>query len=222
MLQILRLLPGTIIGFPLAGHGQGAVLADIHGSTGDQAVPAIVTTFSLHEGTLKTHLRGHEGGAGNSEIADIGAIGSFAVIDAVNDFGDQAVDVEVALTVTMTTKVQRHVLEIGGEIGSVIEIESAQEILVGFARARMLGGNQTGNDLEKFHHSKNWAHLKIGTAHRALLAAAAIPICRSARSNMTISSVSIGSAGAGCCCAMAIAFGSSELAQHRSAVLESL
>jgi hypothetical protein len=40
--------------------------------------------------------------------------------------------------------VDGHAVDLDGQIGAVVEVEAAQKILVGFARAGMLGGDQPG------------------------------------------------------------------------------
>jgi hypothetical protein len=42
----------------------------------------------------------------------------------------------------MRGQVHRHAVDVGGEVGAVIEVEAAQEILVGLALAGVLGGHQ--------------------------------------------------------------------------------
>ena len=49
----------------------------------------------------------------------------------------------------MGRHVDRHAVDLDGEIGAVVEIEAAQEILVGFAFAGMLGDDQAGHDLQR-------------------------------------------------------------------------
>ena len=46
--------------------------------------------------------------------------------------------------------VDRHAIDGDGEIRAVVEIEAAQEILVGFAFAGMLRDDQSGSDFEEF------------------------------------------------------------------------
>ena len=46
--------------------------------------------------------------------------------------------------------VDRHAVDRNGEIGAVIEVHAAQEILVGFALAAVLRDDQTRRALEQF------------------------------------------------------------------------
>ncbi|MPM96483.1 hypothetical protein SDC9_143646 [bioreactor metagenome] len=49
----------------------------------------------------------------------------------------------------MRRHVDRHAADRGGEIGTVIEVEAAQEVLVGLAVAGMLRHDQAGHHLQR-------------------------------------------------------------------------
>lgn len=87
-------------------------------------------------------------GAGRAEIADIGEVRPFAKIEPLDSFGDQEIEVAIALSVLVRTHVDRHAIDKSGEIGPVIEIEAAQKDLVGLAAARVLRGDEAGDVLE--------------------------------------------------------------------------
>ena len=53
----------------------------------------------------------------------------------------------------MGTHVDRLVVERDIDIGAMVEIEAAQELLVGLALAAMLGDYQPRHDLERFAHA---------------------------------------------------------------------
>ena len=69
---------------------------------------------------------------------------------AVDELGDQEVDVGVALAVGVRRHVDRHAVHVGREVGAVVEVEAAQEVLVGLAVAAVLRDDQPGHDLEHF------------------------------------------------------------------------
>ena len=52
-------------------------------------------------------------------------------------------------------QVQRHVVEEDGEIGPVIEIKAAHEILVRLPAAGMLGDDDAGHGFKNFAHAQN-------------------------------------------------------------------
>ena len=82
------------------------------------------------------------GRAGAGEIALVGIVGTLFVINPLNQFGDQEVDVRVALPVGVAARVYWHTRDVGGEVCAVVQVEAAQEILVGLAFAAVLGDDQ--------------------------------------------------------------------------------
>ncbi len=94
-------------------------------------------------------------------------IGAFAIIDAFDEFGNDEIDVGIALAVAVAAHVGGHTINEGGEIGAVIEIETAQEILVCLTLTRMLGSDQTGNGLEHLASAQNRPEVEIAIAHDA-------------------------------------------------------
>jgi hypothetical protein len=68
--------------------------------------------------------------------------------------------------VTVRAQVHRHVVYIVGKVGAVIEIEAAQEILVGLAGARMLNGDEPRDDLQQLRDAQQGPHRKVGATHR--------------------------------------------------------
>ena len=63
--------------------------------------------------------------------------------------------------------VHRDVVDVGGEVRAVIEVEPAEEVLVRLAAAGVLRRDQAGYDFEQFRHSQQWSHRQIGAADRA-------------------------------------------------------
>ena len=65
-------------------------------------------------------------------------------------------------------QVKRHIVEENGDIGAVVEIEAAKEILVGLAAAGVLRDDEAGNRLQYFSRAKNRTILDFLCAHRSL------------------------------------------------------
>ncbi len=84
------------------------------------------------------------------EIAFVGEIGPLADVDRPDQLGDQEIQIGIALAVRVGAHVDRHAVDRDGEIGAVVEIEAAQEILVGLAVAAVLGDDQAGHDFKRF------------------------------------------------------------------------
>jgi hypothetical protein len=111
--------------------------------------------------------RRHERRARHREIAAVDPVRPLAVIDTLDGFGNKSVDVEIALAMAMGPQVQRHVVDVRREVGAMIEIEPAQEVLIGLTRTRVLGGDQPRNDLEQLGDPQQRTHGQIRPADRA-------------------------------------------------------
>ena len=76
--------------------------------------------------------------ARSREVALVGIVRSLAVMNMVDELGDEEIEVGVALAVRMARQVDRHAVDVHGEVSPVIKIEAAQEVLVRFAAAAVL------------------------------------------------------------------------------------
>ncbi len=90
------------------------------------------------------------GDTGRGKVALVGEVRTLLVLDPRHQLGEQEVDVGIALPVRVRRQVHRHVVYRGEEVGAVIEIEAAQEILVRLAVAAVLRDDHSGNVLEHF------------------------------------------------------------------------
>ena len=64
----------------------------------------------------------------------------------------------------VSAHIDRHAIDERGEISAMIEVESAQEILVGLATPRMLRRDQTGDRLKQFANALDWPVVEINFA----------------------------------------------------------
>ena len=69
----------------------------------------------------------------------------------------------------MSRHVDGHAVYFDGEIGAVVKIEAAQEILIGLTLSGMLGDDQAGHDLQRLADTRerHGVHLLAGEAYRA-------------------------------------------------------
>src|SRR5579872_2979670 len=89
-------------------------------------------------------------------------------MDVFDQLGYEEIEVRIALSVAMARQIDRHPVDMDCEIGAVIEIEPAQEILIGLAAAAMLGHDYARNHLEDFGRSEERAILQLVFLHGAL------------------------------------------------------
>ena len=94
--------------------------------------------------------------------------GALAVVDALDGLRHHAVDVEIALAVAVRAQVQRHAVEDRREVGAVIEVEAAQEILVRLAAAGVLHGDHARHGFEQLGDAQHRPHEQVGAADGAL------------------------------------------------------
>jgi hypothetical protein len=80
----------------------------------------------------------------------------------------KAVEVEIALAVAVGADVHLHAVDVGREVGPVIEVEAAQEVLVGLAAARMLRGDHPRYRLQQFGGAQQRSHEQVAAADRPL------------------------------------------------------
>ncbi len=84
------------------------------------------------------------------EVALVREIRSFFDADRCDQFRDEEIQVGIPLTVGVSAHVDRHVVDRDCEISAVVEIEAAQEILVGLAVAAVLRDDQAGYNFKRF------------------------------------------------------------------------
>ncbi len=88
--------------------------------------------------------------ADGCKVAVFRKVRPLVVLHARNQFGNQEIQVGVALAVRVGRHVDRHARDPRCEIGAVIEVVAAQEILVRLAVAGMLGNDHAGHGFENF------------------------------------------------------------------------
>ncbi len=167
MLEPFVELPGTVVALELTERGPTAVL-EIDGAAGGNPLPGILSPLDRDERLVEPVDGLDERCSGDREIADIRAIGSLAVVDAVDDLGQDAVDVEIALPVTVRAQIDRDTVDMSREVRAVVEIESAQEVLVGLTAAGVLHRQHAGDSLEQLGRPEHRSDQQIRAGNRAL------------------------------------------------------
>jgi len=119
------------------------------GRVGDEHAPVVeLAALSLDDGR-RQHIEVVEvERARRREVAAVGVVRPLAEGDVLNQLRDQEVQVGVALAVAVARQIERDVVEAGREIGAVVEVEAAQEVLVGLTAAAVLRRDQAGHGLE--------------------------------------------------------------------------
>jgi len=105
---------------------------------------------------------------GRREITLIGVIRAFRVLHARDQFRNHEVDVGISLPVSMAWQVDRHAGYGLGEVRAVIEIESAQEVLIRLAASGVRAGNHARHGFEHFTYAQQRAHIELTRRNRSL------------------------------------------------------
>jgi hypothetical protein len=113
----------------------------------------------------------------------------------------------------MADHIDRNPIQADGEIGAVIEIEAAQEILVGLTAARMLGDDDTGNILNNLARRRGRSAMSAAPIDPSF-DDDAIPVQSPPRPVTTTDSTSAESAKAGCASARAQIAPITRIARH--------
>ena len=71
------------------------------------------------------------------------------------------------MSVSVGSKINRHAIEVGREVGTMIEVDAAQKILIRLTRATVLSGNHAGHDLDQFRDSRQRTSREITVADHA-------------------------------------------------------
>ena len=106
--------------------------------------------------------------AGRGEVALVGEVGTLADVASTDQLGDQEIDVGIALAVAVRAHVDRHAVDVDGKIGAVVEIEAAQEVLVGFALAAVLGDDEAGRRFQHLADAQRRNGIDLRAGHRQL------------------------------------------------------
>ncbi len=114
---------------------------------------------------LEALARDEVDGAGGGEVALVREIGALADVDALDGFRNDEVGVGVALAVGVGHEVDGDAVDGERDVGAVIGVEAAQEILVGFAAARVLHHHEAGRDAQNVLHRADRAQGKVAVAH---------------------------------------------------------
>ena len=161
-------MPRPVVALVLDQARQQRIVGELLGSTGRDSIPAVLSGLEVDERSVEPVDRRDERRAGHREVAEVGAVRALAVVDSFDDLRDHAVDVEIALAVAVRAQVPRHAVHVRREVRAVVQVEAAQEVLVGFAAARVLHRNQSGYRLEQLGNAQHRPHRQIRTAHGAL------------------------------------------------------
>ena len=135
---VLRVIEGTVRVVGLRGQ-RGLPLAEVWGGAGRVALRAEGAALGEEEVLLELVARDEVERAGGREVAELREERPLVEVQAVDGLRDQEVQVRVALAVRVRRQVHRQVVDEHGEVGAVIGVEAAHEVLRRLAAPLVLG-----------------------------------------------------------------------------------
>ena len=104
------------------------------------------------------------GAARAAEVAERRVVDAELVVEVVDELRDQEVEIRPALPVSVRGHVERHALDARLEVGAVIEVEAAHEVLVRLALARVLRDDDAGHRLQQLALARDRPRAEIRRA----------------------------------------------------------
>ena len=108
------------------------------------------------------------GSADGREIPLVGEVRPLLELHAAHELGDDKAEVRVALRVRTRWRVHGHTDDGRGEVGSVIEVEAPQVVLVGFPFPAVLADDQSGHRLEDLADAHHGPYFELTSRDRTL------------------------------------------------------
>ena len=128
----------------------------------EQAAGEVVGAgLDVHERAVERRGVVDVAGAGGREVALVGEVRALRILDAGDELRDQEVEIRVALAVRVRRHVDRRAGDGHREVAAVIEVEPAQEVLVGFPLAAVLRDDHAGHGLEHLGLAHERAHVEL-------------------------------------------------------------
>ena len=109
----------------------------------------------------------HVHGADRGEIAFTGVVGPLRVSKVGRKFRDHEVQVRITLPVRIRRLIDRHAIDVGGEVGPVVEVEAPHQVLIGFALPAMGRNDESRHSFEKLTRTKRRRECKLVIDHDA-------------------------------------------------------
>ena len=128
--------------------GQHASSSDSRRCRGKRARPALAAAADFDDRPIEEIHVVHVHRTSRREISLLGVVRALLELHAADELGDEKVRVGVAMAVAVRRHVHRNTGNRGREVGPVIEIESAQVVLIGFSLSAVLADDQSRNGLE--------------------------------------------------------------------------
>ena len=97
-----------------------------------------------------------------------GKYGSRSRVEALDGLGDQEMEIGVALAVGVATEIDGEPVDEEGDVGAVVGVEAAQEVLFRLATSLMLADHQPGDESQDVSGSTLRQKLAVATGNQDL------------------------------------------------------
>jgi hypothetical protein len=165
--KLFRVLPRAVVVRGLERVEQVAV-SDAAAVGDERAAVAMGAEGERCDAARQRVEQADVGRAGGREVALVGVVRALLVADPVDELGQQPVEIGVAVAVRVRRHVDRHAGDEGREVGAVVEVEAAQEVLVRLAVAAVLRDDHAGHELEQLGRAQRGPALDQLGRDRAL------------------------------------------------------
>ena len=106
--------------------------------------------------------------ARGGEVPHAGGVGPLRRVERVDGLGDDEVQIGEALPVGVAHRVDRRAVDEEGDVGPVVQVEAAQEVLLRLAAAGVLHGEEPGDRLEHALRAEARAEAELRLPRRRL------------------------------------------------------
>ena len=129
-------------------RGEQAALADRRGRGREHAAKPLVAAAGADDRTRQAVRVVDVRGARRREVTLVRKVGSLRGLHAADELGNEEIEIRVAVAMPVRREIHRDARDRRGEIGSVIEVETSQVVLIRLAFSAVLTDHHSRNGFE--------------------------------------------------------------------------
>ena len=161
------MLEGAVVPVALEGD-EGFDQVAGRGQQRQIALGVEASARDLHRVFFDEVSREERDGAGGVEVAVLRKVRTFQDVDGLHGLGDEKVQVRVALAVSVASQIDRQAVDEDREVGTVIGVEPADQILLGLASPLVLIDDEARHETKDVGRTPLWAHLEVSAGNDLL------------------------------------------------------
>ena len=134
----------------------------------EQAAPPVVPPTGADDGALELIHVVDVRRARRRKISFVGEVRSLLELHATHELGNEKADVRITVRMRTRRRIDRNPGDHGREVGSVIQVEAAQVVLIRFALAAVLAHDETWHGFKDFARAHDRTLVDLRGGHGAL------------------------------------------------------